>query len=179
MRANELLLGAHLPCLGESADMLDNTNYVDLLSCTRDGYSYINDPQNRVLNENAEYISNHIFSNQLIYEKYFTTKDEISNEVAFSEWLSKAGLLMDLLLLLCHLSSGQPTRGTEHLASTIANNGFGGVRSLYWVQNTVCLVQYYNKSSKKHGDKFIARFLPKPIAHLLTAYLTIIRPMEK
>lgn len=175
---NELLLGAPLPGLDENGCMRD-TDYKDLLSRTEDGYSYINDPSNRALAQNAEYISNHIFSNDDLYEKYFTTDDEIPNEVAFSEWLTKAGLLVELLLLLCHLSSGQPTRGTELLASTIANNGFGGIRSVYWVHKTVCLVQYYNKSSKKYGDKFIARFLPKPIGHLLTAYLTIIRPMER
>jgi hypothetical protein len=107
------------------------------------------------------------------------TKNGAMNALAFSEWLHDADKFVEILLLLVHLTSGQPTRGSEVTSTTIVNKASGGIRGVYWCNKTVMITQYYNKSTNVHGDKFIARFLPNAISKLMVVYLIIVRTMER
>ncbi|CAO3638363.1 unnamed protein product [Mucor hiemalis] len=78
-----------------------------------------------------------------------------------------------------HISSGQPTRGTEITATAIYNNNMGGIRNVYWAYKSIMLTQSYIKSSHKTGDMYIARFLPKSLSYLVVTYLAVVRPFER
>lgn len=63
-------------------------------------------------------------------------------------WMEQADDLNKLLLLLYHISSGQPGRGTEVLCMTYCNmDGPTGLRNLYWTACGLAFVSSYNKVS--------------------------------
>lgn len=176
---DNILFGLDYSDLFDAVDP-NRTNFQDILSSTRAGYSFINDRSNTSLasQETRSRLLLHILSDQELSLRFFGVDGNSPNEVAFSEWLSHASNFVGIIALLIHITAGQPTRGTEITAATIVNNSLGGIRSVFWCKETIMIVQYYSKSSTVHGDKFIARFLPKPLANLLVAYLAIVRPLE-
>lgn len=174
-----ILLGCNYSDLFDNIDE-NQANFHDLLSSTRAGYSFISDNRNTLLasQDTRSRLLLHVLSTQDLGLRFFGIDGHSPNNVAFSEWLGYASSFIEIVAILVHISAGQPTRGTEVTAATIVNNSLGGLRSVFWCKKTMMIVQYYNKSSTVHGDKFIARFLPKPLANLLVAYLAIVRPFE-
>ncbi|KAF5544142.1 recQ family helicase [Fusarium napiforme] len=81
-----------------------------------------------------------------------------------------------LLLLLCHFTGGQPSRGPEILGLRLAN-GITRDRSVFIIDGQVVLVTQYHKSLA-HFDapKVIPRFLPARVGQLLAMYMVYIRP---
>lgn len=177
---SEILLGANVPCLGDPIHP-NNTVYSDKLQNTTLGYSFLTDVENKTLvrEETKWFILQHIFSVQSLRQEFFGPSNTTPNFIRYSAWLGTVGKFVEILAVLCHVTSGQPTRGTEVTTSMIINSSSGSPRSVYWTHNTIMLTQHYNKTSSVHGDQYIARFLPKPIAHLFVLYLAVVRPMEK
>jgi hypothetical protein len=61
-------------------------------------------------------------------------------------FMDKADELCKLLLILYHISSGQPGRGTEVICLTYQNlGGMASMRNLYWVLKKVAFISCYNK----------------------------------
>jgi hypothetical protein len=93
-------------------------------------------------------------------------------------YIKLAGELMDELLVLVHMSSGQPARGTE-LAALLWRNTATGERNVYLSHGTVMLLQRYSKTRNLTGsDLYVARFLDTETAGLLFGYLAQVRPIE-
>jgi hypothetical protein len=64
--------------------------------------------------------------------------------VPVQQWLNKASLLNRLLLLLWHISSGQPARGTE-ICVQMFRNHLNTPRNLFWTLKGLASVNLYNK----------------------------------
>ncbi|SCV61242.1 uncharacterized protein FFFS_15811 [Fusarium fujikuroi] len=85
--------------------------------------------------------------------------------------------LEELLLLLCHFTGGQPSRGPEILGLRLAN-GITRDRSVFIVDGQVVLVTQYHKSlSHFDSPKVIPRYLPARVGQLLAMYMVYIRPL--
>jgi hypothetical protein len=84
---------------------------------------------------------------------------------------------LELILLLCHITGGQPIRAEEMLGLRLAN-GISRDRNVFIVDGQVMLVSHYHKSMA-HFDspKVIPRFLPERIGQLLVMYMVYIRPL--
>lgn len=175
---DKLLLGADLPPLFDQGN-LENTEFREMPSSTKAGYSFLRDPANDALhNKNtAQYILSYVFSTPAERFKFFDGNHPIPT--AFEGWLTDAAYFVEILAVLIHISSGQPTRGTEITATTIYNNNKGGLRNLYWTHKCAMITQSYSKNSYRTGDQYIARFLPKALSYLLVTYLAVVRPFEK
>ncbi|KAE8549026.1 hypothetical protein EYB25_002343 [Talaromyces marneffei] len=84
---------------------------------------------------------------------------------------------LELLLLLCHLTGGQPTRGTEILSLRHRNTLHGRHRSIFIEQGLVSTMTSYHKGYHITGStKIIHRYLPKEVSELMIYYLWIILP---
>ena len=92
-------------------------------------------------------------------------------------YLREASELVDELVTLVHISSGQPARGTE-LAALLWRNTANAERSLYASRGTLVLVQRYAKTRNAIGDQYVPRFLDLDTADVLAAYLAQVRPIE-
>lgn len=176
---DKVLLGADYFFLGDPINQLNN-DFADQLHSVKVGYSFLYDGDNATLHDQSTrtHLFRHICSVKELCQRFFGVTGTTTNLLAFSEWMHDVSTFVGMIAVLIHLSAGQPTRGTEFTSATLVNNQDGGMRSLFWCQKTLMLGQYYSKSETIHGDKHIGRFLPKPLANLVVAYLALVRPFE-
>jgi hypothetical protein len=96
---------------------------------------------------------------------------------AVQAYLRDRDRFLELLLLLCHLTGGQPARGTEILSLRHRNTLHGRQRSIFIEQGLVSTVTSYYKGYHITGStKIIHRYLPKEVSELMIYYLWIILP---
>ncbi|KAL8679402.1 MAG: hypothetical protein Q9186_004313 [Xanthomendoza sp. 1 TL-2023] len=103
-------------------------------------------------------------------EDWILNKGEIKRyQEAVEKWL-------DLFLVLCHLTQGQPARGTE-LFSLKWKNTVNTARGFYVMDGTIMTVTEYHKGqNRQQAPRMLARFLPAAIGQLLVAYLSDVLP---
>ena len=153
----------------------------DDLPNTKVGYAFYNNTSNNIYNRST--LLKYIVSTEETRE-YFTTVDKKDStktvwiEESMRQWLNQAQHILELLLLLIHVSSGQPARGSE-LATVQLCNSETCLRSVFIVNKRVMLIQTYNKTRNMiNAPDKVARFLPKSLSQLVVTYLYYIRPME-
>lgn len=178
---NKLLFGSALPQLLDASNP-NETDFTDKMQNTQIGYSFQNDLSNPTLTAKSTrlYILDIIHNSSALCSKFFSGNGS-PNPIAFGAWLRDCGKFVRVLLLLVHLTTGQPSRMSELTeASTICNPHEGGTRSLFFVHNSIMLVQSYNKSKSITGQEMlVARFLPKYLLPMFLTYLVCVRPIEQ
>jgi hypothetical protein len=96
---------------------------------------------------------------------------------AVREYKAKVEAFLERLLLLIHLTSGQPAWGTEILSLRHMNSFHGYHRSIFIENGMVSIVTSYHKGYSVTGStKIIHRYLPKEVGELLVFYLWLILP---
>lgn len=82
-----------------------------------------------------------------------------------------------LLLVLAHITGGQPSRGEEITGLRLVN-GINRDRNVFVIDGEVVLVTQYHKS-QAHFDspKVVPRFLPGRVGQLMAMYIVYIRPL--
>ena len=84
---------------------------------------------------------------------------------------------LERLLLLIHLTIGQPARGSEILSLRHTNTINGYYRNVFIEGSMVSTVTTYHKGySTTRNTKIIYRYLPKEVGELLIYYLWLVQP---
>ena len=79
---------------------------------------------------------------------------------------------MDRLLLLAHITSGQPPHGTEILRLLFCNIAYSQQRNIFIENSLVTFVTFcYKGYSINNNTKIIHRYLPVEVSELLVYYL--------
>ena len=91
---------------------------------------------------------------------------------AVREYKAKVEAFLERLLLLVHLTSGQPARSTEVLSLRHMNTFYGYYRSIFIENGMLSSVTSYHKGySVTRSTKIIHRYLPKEVRELVIYYL--------
>jgi hypothetical protein len=102
------------------------------------------------------------------------------NQAAVKTYRQQIDAFLERLLLLVHITSGQPARGTEILSIRCVNTVNGCYRNLFIDNGMVSTVTDYHKGYSITGStKIIHRYLPKEVGELLVYYLWLIRPFDR
>ena len=81
------------------------------------------------------------------------------------------------LLLLIHMTGGQPPRGTELIGLQHSNSARGQHRGIFFEEGLISTVTSYHKGYNISGStKIIHRYLPKEVSELLVYYLWLVLP---
>lgn len=156
----------------------------DLSECVLH-YSFSRDDRNSVLKLQRESLARHLIGEGSAHRTVMLESPSWGeraprwNYGGITGWLNRTSELLDMLLVLIHLTSGQPARGTELQQYLLTNTENAG-RNLFVCKDTLMLVQEYSKTGSMIGrDLAIARFLPPAVAQLLLKYVSIVRPLER
>ena len=96
------------------------------------------------------------------------------------QYLSQVDEFLERLLLLIHITSGQPARGTEIVSLRYHNTVEGHLRNIFIEDGLVSTVTAYHKGySITASTKIIHRYLPKEIGELVIYYLWLVRPFTE
>lgn len=96
---------------------------------------------------------------------------------AYLGWVDE---FLQRLLLLTHMTSGQPARATELISIRHCNTPEGRHRNIFVEHGLVCIVTSYHKSqSTTNSMKIIHRYLPRVVSELVVYYLWLIQPFTE
>lgn len=85
---------------------------------------------------------------------------------------------LELLLLVVHLTAGQPARGTELMSLRYLNSSFH--RNIFVEHGLIATVTSYHKGYSIQGStKIIHRYLPRPVSEMVVYYLWLVIPFQR
>ena len=94
-------------------------------------------------------------------------------------YLTQERQFLRKLMVVMHVTGGQPARGPEIGSIKVRNNQFG-VRSVYIISGRVGVLTTYDKSQKRRGKtEYVLRLLPVAVAQLLVQYLVYVLPFTR
>ncbi|SCO76826.1 uncharacterized protein FRV6_01038 [Fusarium oxysporum] len=144
------------------------------------GWNFTCHPQNEVLHGHRRWICGRILKEAFLRWDFF--EDESTGKwrlQTVGRYLSTVNAFLERLLLLVHITGGQPARGTELLCIQHSNprDGSGGRRNVFIENGLVSFVTCYHKGYSVTGTtKIIHRYLPSEVGELLLYYIWLIVP---
>ncbi|KAF4534198.1 DNA helicase ATP-dependent RecQ type [Lasiodiplodia theobromae] len=153
-------------------------------SNSQNRWSFLQDPKNAaefgLPGGSDSWLMNRVLDNDWLRDEFVRLgkKRELRwMKPAVSQYLIKVDYFLERLLLLVHLTSGQPARGTELVSLQHSNTRQGHHRSIVIENGLLGTVTSYHKGYNVTGStKIIHRYLPREVSELLVYYLWLILP---
>lgn len=152
----------------------------------REGWSFLVDPRNVQLRGHERWLLALPFYSKgdkfLTWQRYeiprSTEKDAPQWRVgAAQKYLEDVDSFLEQLLLLVHITGGQPGRGTELLSLQWCNTVHGLRRNIFVKDGLISFVTFYHKGySITNSAKIIHRYLPKEISEMMVYFLWLVHP---
>ena len=142
------------------------------------GWSFTRDKRPGLPHDGESWLHERIRNNVLARERFIKagSADGVDRE-RMSDWMRQVVAFRSQLLILMHMTGGQPARGTEILSVRHRNTVEGGHRNLFIEDGLVVFVTKYHKGFQMSGDvKIIHRYLPREVGELVVWYLWLVLP---
>jgi hypothetical protein len=142
-------------------------------------HSFLCEPRNQhILGDKQRYILHQIRSSSALARRFLSNADTLSwNQKAVLSYRQQANAFLRRMLLLFHMTGGQPARGTELLVLRWRNSDTYDIRNITIENGLVCFVTSYHKNySTTNSTKIIHRYLPPDVSDLLVYYLRLVVP---
>ncbi|EOD42854.1 putative dna helicase protein [Neofusicoccum parvum UCRNP2] len=147
----------------------------------RRGWSFLQDQRTRLPADGNTWLFNRIMGITAV-RKRFTRKNTSSgiSRQAVDAYAAQVAEFREKLLLLMHITGGQPARGPEILSIRHSNTAKGGHRNIFVEDGLVVFVTRYHKGYAMSGDvKVIHRYLPREVGELVVWYLWLVLPFHQ
>lgn len=142
------------------------------------GWNFIQDKRNRML-ENRRWLLNRVLQQRQLRAE-FMNDTGVWRQGRVNDWCDKHVELLEKLLILIHMTGGQPARARELLSIRYCNTEKGGHRSIFIENGLVVVVTYYHKGYNITGtEKIIHRYLPVEVSDILLQYIWLVLPMRQ
>jgi DEAD/DEAH box helicase len=102
----------------------------------------------------------------------------VFNAKAIDIYEAKVQDFLKRLLILCHVTAGQPLREPEFL-SILWRNTSRQRHIMIWERLVMIFTQYHKGQQQSGTYKENIRFLPKPIGDLLLQYIAYVQPLRQ
>ena len=147
------------------------------------GWSFLRHPQNlqSALPDREMWLLKRILESPWLQEEFIRPESMVTepiwNQKVCQDYLVLVDAFLERLLLLIHLTAGQPARGSEILSLRHVNTVNGHHRNVFIEGGMVSTVTTYHKGYSTTGNtKIIHRYLPKEVGELLIYYLWLVQP---
>ncbi|KAF7139734.1 hypothetical protein CNMCM5793_007669 [Aspergillus hiratsukae] len=149
------------------------------------GWNLLRDPRNKTqLAGHERWVIDCIITDPLLREQFIEPSTDrnrfIWKKQMATEYLTQVDQFLERLLIVCHLTSGQPARGTEILSLRHVNTWHGQHRGIFVENGLVGLVTAYHKGYHMTGSTcLIHRYLPERASKILVYYLWLVHPFQR
>ncbi|THC87114.1 hypothetical protein EYZ11_013440 [Aspergillus tanneri] len=147
------------------------------------GWNFLQDRRNRaVLPTTGErWLLDRVLAADWLREEFVqvraTDAEVVWKVPAVDRYLRQVDEFLQRLLVLIHITAGQPGRATEIVSLRHSNTVHGRHRNIFIEHGLVSTVTAYHKGySVSNSTKIIHRYLPKPVSELVVYYLWLILP---
>jgi hypothetical protein len=184
--AQDLLEGLLLIPPGYDGDRAEMVPQVDVRGLKEDaststpGWSFLDHPENTQLQGKDKWLLDRVCSEATLKKRFM--KPETGGPPqwrlpAVKVYLTHVADFLSHLLLLIHITSGQPARGTELLTVQWRNSWEGLRRTIYLENGLVSIITSSMKGySVEESTRIIHRYLPPEVGELLIYYLWLVVP---
>ena len=146
----------------------------DIGDCTN-GYSFLTEPQNEWIRTKENYLFNKMRNSVELSSEWYNSEQNTIDERALRQYGQSINKFRENLLVLIHITSGQPARGTEITNLRFVNSSTP--RNVCIDRGVVCIRTVYHKMMQQTGKgKHIYRYLPVCVGELLVYYLWLVLP---
>jgi hypothetical protein len=112
--------------------------------------------------------------------KRFMRNNKIWKQGEVKNWFDKLTCFLEKLLVLIHMTGGQPARAKELLSIRYCNTEKGGHRSIFVEDGLLGIVTYYHKGYNITGtENIIHRYLPEEVGDILLLYIWLVLPLQQ
>ncbi|KAF3031497.1 hypothetical protein E8E11_000866 [Didymella keratinophila] len=141
-------------------------------SNSQKGWNFLQDPRNAdQLRSGDDWLFNRVLDNDWLRDEMLSLTEEQQvnwKKNAVQAYFSKLDNFLEQILLLIHLTAGQPARGTELMSLQHSNTAQGHHRSIFIEEGLISTVTSYHKGYNITGStKIIHRYRPKEVSELL------------
>ena len=176
----KLLLVSPFELREDVVPSLDIRQLKDDASIDAPNWSFLDDPRNAQLLGNDAWLLRRMLNTDGLKDQFIRTCHSGSPKwrpKAAAAYLELAISFLGRLLLVIHLTSGQPARGTELLCIQWRNAQAGFRRTINVENGLVSLVNSSIKGYSMEGStKIIHRYLPFEVSEMLVYYLWLVEP---
>ena len=144
-------------------------------------WCFLNDPRNKAAFVNrGEWLLNRVLDAEPLQRQFVNVCNGgrvVWRAPEAKKYLTRVDAFLERLLLLVHLTSGQPARATELVGLRYKNTISSHLRDVFVEDGLVTMVTAYHKGYSITGStKIIHRYLPREVGELMVYYLWLIRP---
>lgn len=142
-------------------------------------YSFLQDERNqKILDGQQRYLLNQLRHDPRLRRRFFSDPERLTwDKGQVRRYLQLVEAFLRRLLLLVHMTGGQPARGTELLTLRWRNSSHSEVRNVFVENGLVSFVTSYHKNySASNTTKIIHRYLPPEVGELLVYYVWLVVP---
>ncbi|KAK1807894.1 hypothetical protein LTR12_017752 [Friedmanniomyces endolithicus] len=136
------------------------------------GWSWIQDQRSRLPTNGQEWLYERIQGREDLQDRFVSSESDGGyHRERVRNWMRQVARFRGLLLVLMHITGGQPARGTD-LSCRHRNTAAGSHRNVFIEDRQVVFVTKYHKGVEITGDvKIIHRYLPREVGELVVWYL--------
>jgi hypothetical protein len=150
------------------------------------GWNFLQDPRNRaILSTTGErWLLDRVLRSGPLRKEFTIIRASESRVIwrvtVAEDYLDIVDIFLQRLLLLVHITGGQPARGTEILSLRYRNTPEGRHRSIFVENGLVSTIPSYHKSQNvTNTTNIIHRYLPQAVSEILIYYLWLIQPFTE
>ena len=147
----------------------------------RPGWNFLQDHRSRLPVDGQMWLFDRVGRDAAIRKRFLKPGTESGvNRQGVESYMARVAEFREKLLVLMHVTAGQPGRGPEVLSIRHSNTVRGGHRNIFIEDGMVVFVTRYHKGYSLSGDiKIIHRYLPREVGELLVWYLWLALPFQQ
>jgi len=158
---------------------------VDDPSEMRRDWNFLKDNRNKAyLRTGKRYIMKKIFGDEKLTQGYFNISRSEETGIEYTpkrkkmeDYFERMEEFREKLLVLVHICSGAPARGTEIITTRYKNSKTGAGRGIFIENGMIAYVTgYYKGYGMSAMLKIIHRYMPLEVGELLVYYMWLIQP---
>ena len=144
------------------------------------GWNFIQDVRNQLIDEQS-WLFGRIGQNENVKRKFIKPGRGLTwNRAGIEEYMHRVMEYREKLLVLIHVTGGQPARAPELLSVRHSNTIKGEHRNVFVEDGLMVFVTRYHKGYAVSGDvKVIHRYLPREMRELMMYYLWLVLPFQQ
>ncbi|KAH0547910.1 hypothetical protein GP486_008349, partial [Trichoglossum hirsutum] len=143
------------------------------------GWYFVYDRRNQ-MHEQGRWLLDRILQTSELVDQFIHHSTGVWRQKRVNDYLDSISYFMEKLLILIHMTSGQPARSREWLSIRYCNTEKGGHRCIFMENSLLVVVTYYHKGYNITGtEKIIHRYLPQEVGELLLLYIWLVLPLRQ
>ncbi|KAN0066893.1 Protein of unknown function (DUF3505) domain containing protein, partial [Elaphomyces granulatus] len=143
------------------------------------GWNFLKDGRVSWPVDGRHWLRDHIEADDERQGQFVSTRFPI-NEAGIARYMKAVVKLRERLMVLVHITGGQPARGPELLSVRHTNTAGGRHRNVFIEDGYVAMATRYHKgNSATLSTRIIHRYLPREVGELLVWYLWLVLPFQR